>query len=967
MATQPIVISVTVNGANNAARQITNVGTAAGRAERSVFNLRNLLLGFSVVSLAKGLLAITDVATRLDNRLNVLTGSQARSNELFRELLKVSNDTRSDLEETVNNYARLERSTQGYNLTGRELLDLTKGINQSFKIFGNTSAESAAALVQFTQGLSVGVLRGDELRSVLEQAPRLAKAIADGLNEIPEGQELAGKFGRLFKDFESGAISSELLSGSLRQLGATGKLTGELITKALLTQLGKLNEEFERTTPTIEDSITIVKNNFIALARDPSFRLFAKSVATALINFAEEIPKVVDAIRPFIVILAEGVGLFSDLISIGAEFVGAISELFVSLAETALGAFGVVATAGEDSGVTFSKVFVNAFGIIFNSFKTVIDTLVRGAAFIGGFIAGVAKDIFLAFDVAFDAISGAAEGLINFLIDGLNVFKGESEKIAKVNFTSDNDQFKNEFLNPLEAGTDAANKMSAAVDKVFAPFEVAGEKAGNAIVAFSQRSADALAKIRSEVQEVADTVNEITGDAEALPVETQLNANDQRRLDSFLDRLADLREGADSGVEGLRELKRAQEQYDKLAGNDEIAKKLQGRSKQEEEFAALRTKYSLQAVADLMQESMAQEDAAQSSLDHYRAYRLLTKALKDGDDVTQAQIDTLAAQLKVERDVIDAQREKDNILDSLTRKADQYNAVLKATNELLGKGTITEQQQAQFLKETDVGRGVEDAKQFVADESLNPEDKIARELELLQAEEDARIAFIDEAALLNQERLVEYEQLRLDTIEAYSKKETEIRLAAQSLQYQNASSAFGDLAELSKGFVKESSGVYKTLFAVSKAFAIADGFVKLNQAIMNASVSLPFPANLAAMAQVGAAGLGLLASIKGAVAPDVALKDGGFVVGPGGPRDDAVNAALSNGEFVVRADAAARNADLLEAINSGRFNSGQGGGLTLNLTQNVNGVTDAQGFRASGRQVAQDTARVVERAIARNS
>lgn len=967
MATQPIVISITVNGANSAANSITGVGNAANRAHRSVFNLRNLLLGFSVVSLAKGLLAITDVATRLDNRLNVLTGSQARSNELFNELLKVANSTRSALEPTVETYARLERVTVGYNLTGRQLLDLTKGINQSFKIFGNTSAEATAALIQFTQGLSVGVLRGDELRSVLEQAPRLAKAIADGLNEIPEGKELGAKFGRIFKDFESGKISAELLSGSLRTLGAQGKLTGELITKALLTQLGKLNEEFERTTPTIEDSIEIVKNNFIALARDPSFRLFAKSVATALIDFAEQIPGIVTAIRPFIVILSEGIQLFADLLKVGTEFTTSIAQLFIDMASTVLGAFGIVAGSGEDVGVTLTKVFVNSFGFIFNAFKNLVNTFVRGAAFIGGFFAAVGKDIFLAFDSAFDLITSAAEGLVNFLIDAVNVFKGETEKIAKVDFSSQNDKFKNEFVDPITAGTDAANKLSETVNKVFAPFEVAGAKAGNAIVAFSQRSAEALKKLKTETQEVSDTLDQVAGGKEALPVEIQLNANDQRRLDSFTDRMKELRDGSDNAVESLRELKRAQEQYAKLQGDENIAKKLKENGAQQAEFGALRQKYSLQAVDELNKEHIAQKDAAQSSLDHYKAYRLLVQTLKDGIDPTQDQIDQLAETLRLEREVIDTQREKDNILDSLTRKTNQYAATLAATNELVAKGTITEGQQTKFLGDTELGQDKKDLNKFLGDNSSDPGAKVAAEQELLTDEFNARLTLLAELQsneLIQQE---EFEAQKTALTEIYTKQRQEIELAAQSLQFQNASSAFGDLAELSKGFVKESSGVYKTLFAVSKAFAIADGFVKLNQAIMNASVSLPFPANLAAMAQVGASGLQLLTSIKGAVAPDVALKDGGFVVGPGGPRDDAVSAALSNGEFVVRADAAARNSDLLEAINSGRFNSGQGGGLTLNLTQNVNGVTDANGFRASGRQVAQDTARVVERAIARNN
>lgn len=1044
MTTQTVNIAITVTGANPASQQIAGIGNAARGAHSSVFNLRNLLLGFSVKSLAGEFIRLSDSATRIGNRLDVLTGSQARSNELFNALFKTAQDTRSALEPTIDAYARLERSTIGYNLTGQQLVDLTKGINQSFQIFGNTAGEAEAAMVQFTQGLSVGVLRGDELRSVLEQAPRLAKAIADGLNDIPEGAGLAEDFGRTFRDFQSGAISAELMAGSLREMGKEGKLTGEVITKALLTQLDELNEEFARTTPTIANGFTLIQNELIRLARSPAAKQISAAIGGALIFVADNLdvilkalpaitvallamvsPQIIGGINSmtqafvrmglalltnpiFLIAAAIGgivvaIGYIIDEMDLFGEHIGVFDVLFAVIKNIAefFGKLVNLFVVGIRQiidwviqlGINFNKFLLSlgtnwsdvfdgivkfvggAFSAVFSVIDNFFRFFVRGAAYIGGFFAGTIHDIRAAFIIAFDVIAGAASGFINLLIDGLNVFKSEADKVAHVDFTLDVSEADKQFQNPLDTAQRAADHMGAIYNAVSAGVVDFGAKIGQGVAdqfgAVVDGIANDLTRLNAEREALqgetgSDTLNTITGGKEALPVGIQLNANDQRRLDSFIERMADLREGAESGRDGLAELKRAQEQYDKLITNPDIASFLKSRADQEKEFGELRQKYSDQAVDDLMKQHVALTEAAQASLDHYKAQRLLTEALKNGIPPTQAQIDALAAILKTEREVIDVQRDKEAILESLTKKADEYNIKLAATNQLLAEGRINEDQQRRILEETAVGRGSKEARDFITDNTLDPQTKIDAQLTALSEEYEARNSFIAEMQALDLENYEMYEQQKTDLLGIYERQRTEMQMESQRLQYASASSAFGEMAQLSLGFVKESSGIYKTLFALSKAFAIADGVIKLNQAIMNASVSLPFPANLAAMAQVGAAGLQLLTSIMGA-APPQALADGGWVSGPGGPRDDAVSVAASNGEFMVNAAAAARNADLLEAINSGRYSAGQGGGMTLNLTQNINGDGDRNGYKASGRQIAADTARVVERAISRNS
>jgi hypothetical protein len=102
---------------------------------------------------------------------------------------------------------------------------------------------------------------------------------------------------------------------------------------------------------------------------------------------------------------------------------------------------------------------------------------------------------------------------------------------------------------------------------------------------------------------------------------------------------------------------------------------------------------------------------------------------------------------------------------------------------------------------------------------------------------------------------------RLRDIQENQEKEEQAR---QSAMRQNYANLFGSFAEIQKTFAGEQDGIYKALFAASKAFAIADAIVNIQGAIAKAANSGPFPANLAAMAAVAAQTAGVISTIKGA-------------------------------------------------------------------------------------------------------
>jgi tetratricopeptide (TPR) repeat protein len=107
----------------------------------------------------------------------------------------------------------------------------------------------------------------------------------------------------------------------------------------------------------------------------------------------------------------------------------------------------------------------------------------------------------------------------------------------------------------------------------------------------------------------------------------------------------------------------------------------------------------------------------------------------------------------------------------------------------------------------------------------------------------------------------EIQKRKEEAIKAYNERLKELTLAQSVLLIKQYESAFGELANALEWFADEQVGIYEAMFAVSKAFALADAIIKIQQGIAQALV-LPFPANLAAMAQIISATASIVSTIQ---------------------------------------------------------------------------------------------------------
>lgn len=210
----------------------------AAAVEQAWRGVSNVIGGIALAGIGRELIRLGDAYAQLNARISLVTTSQAQLDNALAATFAIAQETRQSFEQTGLLYVRLAQTTEALGKTQSDVLGVTKAINQAFIISGSSAASAAAAIIQLGQGFASGVLRGEELNSVLEQAPRLAKAIADGLG---------------------------VAVGDLRRLGEAGELTAEKVFNAIQRSQDKLNEEFKKLPPTVEQALTQVGNSVLKL------------------------------------------------------------------------------------------------------------------------------------------------------------------------------------------------------------------------------------------------------------------------------------------------------------------------------------------------------------------------------------------------------------------------------------------------------------------------------------------------------------------------------------------------------------------------------------------------------------------------------------------------------------------------------------------------------------------------------
>lgn len=197
-------------------------------------NKAKLLIGtYLGISALKGALNQSDELAQTTARLNIINDGLQTTAELQKLIFQSAQNSRGSYKDVAANVARLGSvAKDAFGSTG-EVVAFSELLNKQFKIAGSTQQEMAAVSLQLSQALGSGVLRGDELNSVFEQAPTIIQSIADYL-DVPIGK--------------------------IRSMASEGQITADIVKKAMFASADSINEKFEQMPKTFGDIATDIKN-----------------------------------------------------------------------------------------------------------------------------------------------------------------------------------------------------------------------------------------------------------------------------------------------------------------------------------------------------------------------------------------------------------------------------------------------------------------------------------------------------------------------------------------------------------------------------------------------------------------------------------------------------------------------------------------------------------------------------------
>jgi lambda family phage tail tape measure protein len=201
--------------------------SAAGR-------LTSIFTGLVAVLGTREIVQFADAITSVRNRLNQLAPTQEAVNQQFAAISAIAINARAPLESVSDLYFRIARNAESLGISQQEAGRITESVAKAISASGMSAAEASGPLLQLGQALQSGRFQGDELRSILEGLPPVARALANSLG-VP--------------------------IGALKELGSQGKITGQDFVKAMRDAGASIDQDFARTVPTIGQAFEQVKTS----------------------------------------------------------------------------------------------------------------------------------------------------------------------------------------------------------------------------------------------------------------------------------------------------------------------------------------------------------------------------------------------------------------------------------------------------------------------------------------------------------------------------------------------------------------------------------------------------------------------------------------------------------------------------------------------------------------------------------
>ena len=223
------------DASNSASREMGRIESST-QAVNSMF--KQLAATAAATFTVSQVVNYADSYTGMVNKLKLVTTTQTDLSRAMIDTHKIAQGSASDWASVVDVYTKFQKISDRLGLSQKEVARITETVTKSVGMSGASADEAQRSLIQFSQGLSLGVLRGQDLNSVMAQTPALTDAIAKGMG---------------------------VTSDKLKQMGADNTLTTEAVVNALKKVADYVDEDYAKTATTVASSFNLIKNESIRM------------------------------------------------------------------------------------------------------------------------------------------------------------------------------------------------------------------------------------------------------------------------------------------------------------------------------------------------------------------------------------------------------------------------------------------------------------------------------------------------------------------------------------------------------------------------------------------------------------------------------------------------------------------------------------------------------------------------------
>lgn len=382
---------------------------ATARASNGLSQFIKTAVGFAAVK--KGM-DLADTYTNTNARLGMITNSLAEQRSLQNDIFAAANRARGSYTEMASAASKMRMLAGDSFGSNQEAVAFTELLTKSLKVSGAGTAEQNSAFLQLTQAMAAGRLQGDEFRSVMENAPMVADAIAQYMGKS---------------------------KGELKELSSQGLITADIVKNAMFQAAGDIEEKFNTMPMTFGDVGTMMLNSFLETFgggfEKVSGMLNSSSFGQILDGWNAGLSFVSGGFNTLVDAIVAGGPIVQTFFSVAIIMAGLwASKMFLAAGATMLahwplllivGLIGMVIMALNSAGVSFSTTFSFIGGLLgtfyalgYNIVASLWNLFVSFAEFLA--------------NVFTNPLASIVNLFVNMSISVLNVIKSIAEAIDAV-------------------------------------------------------------------------------------------------------------------------------------------------------------------------------------------------------------------------------------------------------------------------------------------------------------------------------------------------------------------------------------------------------------------------------------------------------------------------------------------------------------------------------------------------------